>query len=375
MRVSVLTSNTAPAPAEPASDLPLRPKVREDLRWLVDHREGGFLVRDGRTGLRMRVRDREKALCQLLDGTRSIEEAARDAERQLGRCVSKDALSRFVVGLAEAGALQGNRGRRRDRLVGIALLNTEAFFTRLDRLLWFWATPAFQAILIALILLGAIFAVGLLEGLTWRHALRFSALEWAVVGAIELMALVAHECAHGLALTRFGGRVGAISVLVLRPLGLVTIDVSDIYSQPKLRQVLVLAAGSEINLLVAAAAVIVARLWPSSPWASVAEFTACAQYFQVLMSMVPFHESDGYYALAAATEMPNLRKVSRQMVATLIKGPAWERTAELSVSPRFRVAGCLLFAVGVAAWRTTVALGTVAALAWLLGGGLGSHSF
>lgn len=364
VRMALLTSSVD----VPATSLPAAPRVRRDLLWLqVPGAEVRYLVQDFRTGLRMHVGGAERVLCDLLDGSRPVDDVAREAGHALRRPVSAVAVARFVRTLAAAGALEDGteltHAVRAGRPCFMVLRHTDPVFARWSAALAWVFSPWTLGAALALVLGGAVAAHRTLD---WGHlsgALHFSLVQWTAILLVEAIAIAAHETAHGVTLRHFGGRVRNVAIFVWRPAAFATVDVSDIYTMPRIgRRAAVLLAGPFANLLIASCGGLLAWTLPDSPVGRAAAFSAIVQYARFALALVPVLESDGYLVVAAMSGIPNLRRVSSRTMQVLLFGPAWQRRAEWRARRPREAAICAAFALGVWAWRA----GAAAMLLWVI---------
>ncbi len=130
-----------------------------------------------------------------------------------------------------------------------------------------------------------------------------------------------HEMAHAAVVRHYGGRVHEVGMMLVAGLPLFYVEASDSYLFPHKRQrIAVAAAGIAAELLIAALLV-----WP---WLLLtAGFTrdlllaliVLASLTTILFNANPLMRFDGYYILADALDIPDLRQRSRAYCAAVVR--------------------------------------------------------
>lgn len=190
----------------------------------------------------------------------------------------------------------------------IATLRAPALFGRVDHLvvpLSGRAVGATVAVLLGLGLVAAILQVGeLRSALTSPIPLSGLVILVAVLSLLTLL----HEGAHGLTLTRFGGRPRRAGFMIFYLTPAFFVDVTDGWRLPDRRQRVAIAlAGPAVHAAVAAVALLVALALPDTEVRQTLVLLALACAAIVLVNLIPFVRFDGYIALMSALDEPNLR--------------------------------------------------------------------
>jgi putative peptide zinc metalloprotease protein len=168
-----------------------------------------------------------------------------------------------------------------------------------------WA--AAMGVLLALTLsLGPVWQDFIARWLTSPHVLVATALAFPLLKAL-------HECAHGLALKRYGGSVPQWGVTWMVALPVPWVDASGADSLPHRHQRLVVsAAGLMAELSVAALAVALASLLqPGVLRDTCLAVAMLAAVTSLAVNANPLLRFDGYHALTDALDLPNLASRSQ----------------------------------------------------------------
>jgi putative peptide zinc metalloprotease protein len=190
---------------------------------------------------------------------------------------------------------------------------------------------------------------------------------------------VLHELAHALALTRFGGRVSRIGVRLTYLLPSLYCDLSDGYRLPgRWPRVAVALAGICVQLLTVAVCALALRAGQNTMPYELRQLLTqllAINALLVIVNLIPFVRFDGYWALTAALDAPNLRARSlsgfHHLMARAIVGDRDEPGA--SSPSRWVIlfgAACaftppLLLSTALVEWSLLLgAMGTAGAVLW-----------
>lgn len=249
-------------------------------------------------------------LLRAMDGESSL----RDLHRRFAPTESHDEFMTLVKRFRACGLLAGidklPPGRvfyRPPFTVQVATLRAPRLFGRLDRMilpLQLRATVTSIAVIVCLGLVAAGAQTNELRAAVSRP-LPVAGLVSLVV-ALSLMTLL-HESAHGLTLTRFGGRPRRAGFMLFYLTPAFFVDVTDGWRLDRRRRVAVALAGPATHAVFFAIALIVALvLSDTEVRRSVLAFAVCCGAI-VLVNLIPFVRFDGYIALMSALDEPNLR--------------------------------------------------------------------
>jgi len=254
----------------------------------------------------------------LLDGDHSISQIFAETER---KSESSNETLETISYLGEEGLLAGTEPEiaspKRLRFVSAFELDftitqkNSQFFLRFRKFVGFfsqgiglWAT---------LILIGA---GSLLLGQDFLpilfNRLNFEILGSSVVGfffyfLLLFPILVLHEIAHGATLAYYGGLWGVMpgevgtGMYYFGPMFYV--DTSDSWVLPRKMRVMVSLSGPLSTLLIGAFLVFANALWPTQ----ILRMASFFCFYWMLLNFVPLIETDGYYAIMDAVDIPNLK--------------------------------------------------------------------
>lgn len=380
------TSAIQPTATEP---LAARPRQRSGwaLKQLPDERgEGRWVLRNTRGGAYLELDERDVFLWHLLDGDNSIRDllfayAQRYGELALPRIertLHAFAAADLVRGL-RAGAPEAARpsfARRAGRALLTALLRLEVSVKGVDTV----AGAAYRAFgwrlftrtsvaLVWLLIIGGLYAF-------WRaleHERLFDvggAGTWGAVavGSGYLLALVAHEGMHALAVKSYGRTVTRGGFMIMMGMPFAFVDTSDMWLGSRWSRIVVTLSGPVSTAALAGVVSIGAAFAPSPVVAGVCFQLAFGLYLNTLFNLNPIMPLDGYQALADALRLPRLRE---EAMAYATKG--WWRDLGARRWPGVKQLG--LFVYGLAAVICTLLFAVLGMVAWnsRLGGLVHDH--
>lgn len=241
--------------------------------------------------------------------------ALHDLHRRFAPSDSSESFLQLVGRFRASGLLEGDTKRPPGRLtfrppftLQIATLRAPAIFGRLDRLIVPLSPRVVLVSVAVLLCLGlsaaTVQASDLLDVLTLPVPLT------GLIGLVTALAslTVLHESAHGLTLTRFGGRPRRAGFMLFYLTPAFFVDVTDGWRLPDRRQRAAVAlAGPAVHAVVAALALLVALMLPHAVVRQALLLLAVSCVAIVLVNLIPFVRLDGYIALMSALDEPNLR--------------------------------------------------------------------
>ena len=189
-----------------------------------------------------------------------------------------------------------------------------------------------------------------------------------------------HELAHALALTRFGGRVSRVGVRLSYLLPSLYCDLSDGYRLPgSWPRVAVALAGICVQLLTVAVCALALRAAGNTMPYELRQLLTqllAINALIVMVNLIPFVRFDGYWALTAALDAPNLRARAlhgfrHRFVRAMLGDPdgadrASDRWPVIVFGAACAITPPLLLLIGLVEWSLLLgAMGTVGALVWL----------
>ncbi|MFJ6532310.1 daptide biosynthesis intramembrane metalloprotease [Microbacterium sp. NPDC091662] len=243
------------------------------------------------------------------------ETALRDLHGRFAEAESLEGFLRLAQRFRASGLLEGDTKLPPGRLtyrppftLQIATLRASGIFRRLDHLVVPMSRRVVLISITALLVLGLLAAIlqarELLNVLTMPVPLTGLVV---LVAALSLMTLL-HEAAHGLTLTRFGGRPRRAGFMLFYLTPAFFVDVTDGWRLPERRQRVAIAlAGPAVHAAAAAVALLAALAFPQPVIRQTLLLLALSCVAIVLVNLIPFVRFDGYIALMSALDEPNLR--------------------------------------------------------------------
>jgi multidrug resistance efflux pump len=360
---------------------PASPKFRSDLE-VSEQRAGAatvYVLKEPASGRIYRLPEVAYFIARQFDGQSTSEEIRKRVEEKFGDALSQEELDAYITQLRKLGLLEGAAqapaaqapaaGRVRGDLLYLRFkaFNPDRFLERL--LPWFrWVyTRGFVAGSAALMLFALAVAVA-----NWReiqqefprlYHLHVLAYAWFVL----ILSVCAHEVAHGLTCKRFGGQVREMGFMLIYFQPALYCNVSDAWMFPeKAKRLWVTAAGAWLDILVWALAVLIWRLTePDAALHFAALVVLATAGVRTLFNVNPLIKLDGYYLLADALDIPNLRLRAFRYLGSLrrrLTGGS-DATGADGASPRERR---IFLGYGVLAGAYSVLL--LASIAWFFGG-------
>ena len=322
------------------------------------------------------------ALAPLLDGTRPLETLPAHV-----RGAAPDTIAGVLVGLLRLDFLEHPATSPAD-----ARPRPPRSWMRLD-FTWGGSAPAVFAALrplaralfsvpaalvfIALMIAGGWALTAVADRVIFEATIMPSLKVVLTVAAAMAALAVLHELAHALALTRFGGRVSRVGVRLSYLLPSLYCDLSDGYRLPgRWPRVAVALAGICVQLVTVAVCALALRVasntMPYELHQLLTQLLAINALI-VLVNLIPFVRFDGYWALTAALDAPNLRARAlfgfRRVIARAILGEpstASSRWPVIAFGAACALTPPLLLVVGLVEWSLLLgALGTAGALVWV----------
>ena len=235
------------------SDIPERPKVRQDLVFAKRREEGKEItvVKDPVSGRYFSIEEEEHAVVRLLDGTRTIDEVLASLDPDSG--IDRYELEDFTRLLDENNFLESNRplparARRIEELslfrIRIRVIDPRGAVDFIARRLGFLVSLPVLFLAGAVVLSAAALSLvqaGALRGGTEALTEPSSLLVFYLIVSVMM---TIHEFAHAVVCRRFGGEVREMGFMLLYFIPCFYTDVSDIHLMEKRsRRVAVIAAG------------------------------------------------------------------------------------------------------------------------------------
>ncbi|MEV5973381.1 FHA domain-containing protein [Streptomyces sp. NPDC051921] len=337
--------------------------------------EPQWVLSNTRTGVYLRLDEREVFLWNALDGENTVRDLLFAYADRFGEL----ALPRIEAALGAfegAGLLRGmpgrkderdaSRMRRLGRAVYRALLKLEVSVPGLDGAVtrlyegggWRFFTPTGVA-LVWLSLVGGL-VVFFAEAQGRQHLLDFGgAGTWGPVALATgyVTALVVHELAHALAVKSYGRKVRRGGFLLMMGMPFAFVDTSDMWFGTRWSRVVVALSGPLSTAALAGWCAAGAAYLPVGPASAVLFHLAFGLYLNTLYNVNPLMPLDGYQALTDALRVPRLREEA----GAYFRAGLW-RDLRAGRRPGPRQAG--MAAYGLAVVVGTYGFLVLALLAW-----------
>jgi putative peptide zinc metalloprotease protein len=336
----------------PATDLErrkhVRLRLRPDLNIAPQKYEGRtyWVVKDPVSMRYYRFKEQEHFLLQFMDGDHTLDEAQKEYEKRFRpERLKLEDLEHFGQQLLTAGLAQNESpragkqlfDRRKKRLrsewlqaltnilyIKIPLFDPDKLLTHM--LPWCgWVFSGWFLILAHLYFIGTLLFVALhfekfYDNLPYyQQFFTFGNLGWMwlALGVVKVI----HEFGHGLSCRKYGGEVHEMGALFLCLSPCLYCNVSDAWTMPsKWKRIIISYAGIYIELFIAATATFVWWYTPSHPFLhnlSLCLMVVCS-VSTVVFNANPLMRYDGYYVMADALEIPNLRDRSNRFLKNAV---------------------------------------------------------
>lgn len=330
----------------------LRPQLRTTVQTFRQHYRGRQwqVVRDPANNQFFRLNDASYFFIGLLNGQRSVADAWRIANDQLGdRAPTQNEVIQLLGQLyganlliAElpadsAGLFERYKKKIRREVTSyvtnilfarVPLWDPDHFLDRWVRACGWVFNPVGVTIWAALMLFAGFMLVGRVGDLWTQRSIVLDPNNLIYMYTAMVFTKALHELGHGFACKRYGrqshsgGEVHTIGIMFLVFIPVPYVDASSAWAlRSKWQRAMIGAAGMYVELAVAAIAVIVwTQTASDNPINKIAYNTIfIASVSTILFNGNPLLRFDGYYILSDALEIPNLSQRGKDFVYYLVK--------------------------------------------------------
>ena len=196
------------------------------------------------------------------------------------------------------------------------------------------------AICVAISLVGLVLFVDLVREERFAIAGKSLALGFLVLLVLDYVMVFCHELGHGLVVIHNGRRLRSAGFQIYFGSPAFFVDSSDGMMMERRQQILESFAGPFAQLVLAGISCMIAFTYPGWVLSETLYKFAVLNYLVVIMNLIPLLELDGYYILADAIEIPDLR--DRSLV--FLRSDLWHKIRTRTWLSR-RELGLLLYGV------------------------------
>jgi putative peptide zinc metalloprotease protein len=300
------------------------PRVVDGLLY-VQREQGRYVVTDEHRSLYLGLDAKTGRIMQRLDGTQEPDALSKelDVPVEVIRYVINQLASLHLLETERSGADTSTQAQKKRSWVQRVLLIRKDLITRIS-----WMDAAYQRLRLSFFfrpwLFVALFAIFLAAVTVWflyspvmayalSHLLRPGAHlfgEIALGLTIYLATSFLHEVSHGFACTHFGGKVRSLGIAFFYFQPAWYCDVSDTWLFRKRYQRLIThAAGLMMNMFLTSLALLLLPLAAHTSWLlEPIAITFLISGMYALANLNPLIQLDGYYLLADALLIENLRE-------------------------------------------------------------------
>ena len=307
-----------------------RPKLAEDIETVVQKLRWGndyAVIANPRDQIHIQLAPPDLELLALMDGTRTVKEIVLERFEDRGT-LELESVAAMVRSLYEANFLTtrfqdvdaavkesmdtASLARRKARTFGRTL---SIEWNGADRLVqWLYRHGLkvfFNRWVLALTAVASVAGFAAFVDTAGSH--RFSlagkslALGFVLLLVLDFVAVFVHELGHALVLVRHGRHIKSAGFLIYFGSPAFFVESTDVLMLDKRARLTQSAAGPYADMILAAVVSLVA--WASPGWFLAETFYrfAVITYLSILMNLIPLLELDGYWLLAEAIDVPDLR--------------------------------------------------------------------
>jgi CRP-like cAMP-binding protein len=307
-----------------------RPKLAPDIERKLQHLKWGnsyAVIANPRDQLHIQLTPRDLELLDLMDGTRTVKEIVFERFRDQGS-LELESVADMVRSLYEANFLEqryfdvdevvkeamdpSSNARKKARTFARTL---SVSWNGADRLVQWLYRHGLKIFFNRFVLLLA--AVASVAGFvafvdvagSHRFGLAGKSLAWAFVLLLVLdyVMVFVHELGHALVLVHHKRHIKSAGFMIYFGSPAFFVESTDVLLLDKPARLAQSAAGPFADMIVAAVAALVAWGFPGWVLSETLYKFAVLNYISILMNLIPLLELDGYWLLAEAIDVPDLR--------------------------------------------------------------------
>jgi CRP-like cAMP-binding protein len=314
-----------------------RPKLADDvevrifrLRWGNDY----AMIANPRRLIHFQLEVWEAELTELMDGSRTVAEIVVEHLGETGD-LDANAVTDLVIFLRREGFLDPHR-------VDVAAQLAEAIrpkpsisdrilkFAKTMRLDWtgadehvrWWYRAAIHPLFtpIGAVLTALLALVGFAAFLVAQASGRYSIgqanapLDSVIILLLGFVLTYAHELGHALALVHFDRRIKSAGFMLYFGSPAFFVDASDGLMLQRRPRIMESAMGPYAEMILAGFGSFLLVAFPDASFAPLVYKFCVLNYFVIFENLIPLLELDGYFILAEAIEVPDLRERSLQFI-------------------------------------------------------------
>jgi hypothetical protein len=302
-------------------------------RTLVEDGKTRHLITNHATGIHYEPDELTNLIWTLTNGKRTVKEIVAEVQNRNPK-VKEDNVKGILLFFAEASLLESSSEPLKKKRFKVkssfemdyALIEQSNKFLQSihNKLHLIFKRSLLWATVIFIIMCTVLFASKFVS--IFSHKSNFQILGSSVVGFffysfVALAPVIAiHEIAHGLALVHYGREPGEMGTGLFYFGPMFYTDVTESWTLKKRQRMMVFLAGNISTLLIGSIVVFILLVvtFPQ-PAALILTMVAFYCFNMSLFNFAPPFETDGYYVLSDALNMPNLRPESYGYVGSLIK--------------------------------------------------------
>jgi hypothetical protein len=309
------------------------PSPKVNVKTTIVDGKPSYLMKNHATILYWDLDELTNLIWNLTDGKRKVPQIVKEVQRQKPQVQQKAVLSTLLF-FAENNLLVSSleqAPKKRFKVVSpfemrfAVVKRSNDFLQSLNKKMQlFFHNFLLWAVIAFIIVISVLFAPQIIS--IYGKKANFEILGSSVVGfffytfVALLPVIVIHEIAHGLTLAHYGGQPGEIGTGLFYFNPMFYVDCADAWALSKRHRIMVYLAGNITTLLIGSALAVVHFLVRiPEPGSLILTMAAFYCFTMSLFNFAPPFETDGYYVLTDALDMPNLRQDSYGYLGSVLR--------------------------------------------------------